>query len=466
MKRWIWRLAILLVVAGLVGGGIYWYAKNKAKPAVSYLTTEIKQGDLLVTINATGTVEPEEVVDVGAQVAGKIIEFGKDAAGKTIDYGSIVKKGVVLARIDDALYLAEWTKAKAEVASAEAGILSAQADLKQVDAKLIQTKSDWERASILVPQSVISRSSYDAAKATYEQDLASRLVCEAAIKKAEAALLQARATADYDLKNLEYCTIVSPVDGVIIDRRVNVGQTVVSSMSAPSLFLLAKDLRQMAVWVSVNEADIGKIYVGQPVTFTVDAFPKETFVGTVGKIRLNASLSSNVVTYIVEVKTDNSSGRLLPYLSANVQFELSNQSNVSYVENAALRWNPDENMVEPGLLKKMKSDVAAAESAKANGKGNGNGKGHGGGKKHAETAYGTLWLLDGNYVRPVMVVTGQTDGTVTQVSGDNLPLGKAIVTGVRTAEIAAAGAASPFLPKMPSRRGNSGRSRGPGGPPM
>ena len=144
-----------------------------------------------------------------------------------------------------------------------------------------------------------------------------------------------------------YCTIKSPVKGVIIDRRVNIGQTVVASLNAPSLFLIAKDLKRMQVWVAVNEADIGKIQPGLPVSFTVDAFPGETFRGEVGKVRLNASMTQNVITYTVEVITDNSNGRLLPYLTANVQFELSRLSGVLLAPNAALRWTPPAEQVAP-----------------------------------------------------------------------------------------------------------------------
>ena len=143
-------------------------------------------------------------------------------------------------------------------------------------------------------------------------------------------------------RNLEYCIIKAPVNGVVIDRKVNVGQTVVSNMSASSLFSIAKDLRKMEVWASVNEADIGGIRKGQSVSFTVDAFPREKFAGKVGKIRLNATMSQNVVTYVVEVATDNSSLRLLPYLSANLSFEVDRRDNALAVPNAALRFRPDE----------------------------------------------------------------------------------------------------------------------------
>ena len=461
MKKLLVKIVVPLVAIAVVGGGIFWYVKNKSKPAVSFITTAINRGDLLVTINATGTVEPEEVIDVGAQVAGKITQFGKDANGKTIDYGSMVKKGNVLALIDDALYRAEATKAEAQVKSSEAGLIRASADLQQAEAKLRQSDQDWQRASKLGPLKVISQSAYDAAKSTYEMDVANKAVCVASVRQAEATLAHSQAAMRYARQNLEYCTIVSPVDGVIIDRRVNVGQTVVSSMSAPSLFLLAKDLRQMQVWVAVNEADIGKIYPGQPVGFTVDAFPGENFVGKVGKIRLNASMTQNVVTYTVEIETDNTSARLLPYLTANVKFELSNQTDITYVSNAALRWNPTENLIRPELLKKLK----ATESTDAENGGNSkksDKKTQGHKNSTATPTTGMLWVVDGNYVRPVTVTVGQTDGSVTQVSGDGLPQGQVIVTGIRSSTTTQT-ASNPFVPKIP-RGGRSGRSGG-GGPP-
>ena len=169
--------------------------------------------------------------------------------------------------------------------------------------------------------------------ANYKAAEANVAVGEATIQQNEAALEMAKT-------NLGYSTIKSPVDGVIIDRRVNIGQTVVASLNAPSLFLIAKDLRRMQVWASVNEADIGRIHPSMPVRFTVDAYPGEVFRGKVVQVRLNATMTQNVVTYTVVVTTDNSDGKLLPYLTANVNFELEQRDNVLLVPNAALRWKP------------------------------------------------------------------------------------------------------------------------------
>jgi HlyD family secretion protein len=214
-------------------------------------------------------------------------------------------------------------------------------------AKLNQAERDWQRAQKLGPSDALAQSTYDAYRSAYDTAVANVAVGKAAILQAKASLAQAEAVLRRAQRNLGYCTIKSPVKGVIIDRSVNIGQTVVASLNAPSLFLIAKDLKRMQVWVAVNEADIGKIRPGLPVTFTVDAFPGETFRGEVGKVRLNASMTQNVVTYTVEIVTDNSSGRLLPYLTANVQFELDRRTNVLMVPNAALRWKPSAEQVAP-----------------------------------------------------------------------------------------------------------------------
>ena len=231
-------------------------------------------------VRATGTVEPEEIVDVGPQVSGVITSLGDDPSspGKKIDYGSRVEAGTVLARLDNALY-------RAQVEVAQAGCQRAEAQLALARAKP-------------GPSSVA---------------VATVALAQAELAQAQAVLKQAKI-------NLGYTLIKSPIKGVSIDRRVNGGQTVTASLSASSLFLLASDLRKLGVWASVNEKDVTRIKVGTPVTFTVDAIPKAVFQGKVIQIRLNAQMTQNVVTYTVVVATDNSDGKLLPYLTANVEF--------------------------------------------------------------------------------------------------------------------------------------------------
>src|SRR5271157_460241 len=327
------RTTILIaIVLSVIGAGAWWFHAKGDKGRI-FRTVAVKRGDLEATISATGTVEPEQVVDVGAQVSGIISSFGKDKYGNMIDYGSSVEAGTVLARIDDSLYSAAAEAARANKMSADANVL-------QMRAKLLQARQDWDRAQKLGPSEALAKSAYDQYQANYEVAKANLAAAEATVEQTKAAVVQAKASLTSARINLSYCTIKSPVKGVIVDRRVNIGQTVVSSLSAPSLFLIAKDLKRIQVWVSVNEADIGNISKDQSVTFTVDALPSQVFQGQVGKIRLNATMTQNVVTYTVEVNTNNDDGKLLPYLTANAKFNIGRRNGVLVVPNAALRWTP------------------------------------------------------------------------------------------------------------------------------
>ncbi len=434
IKRWV----IILIVSGLFGTASAAYFGRDNGKSVSYRTAAVTRGDLLTTIGATGTVEPEEVIDVGAQVAGRILSFGKDAEGKTVDYGSVVEAGTVLARIDDSLYEADAAQAQAQVQSAKASLQRARADLEQMKAKLLQADRDWKRARRIGPSEALAQASYDAYDAAYASARANVGVGEAAILQAKAGVDHAEAALRRAKRNLGYCTIKSPVDGVIIDRRVNIGQTVVASLNAPSLFLIAKDLTRLQVWVAVNEADIGKIHPGQPVTFTVDAFPGETFQGEVGKVRLNASMTQNVVTYTVEIVTDNSNGRLLPYLTANVRFELARVNKVLLVPNGALRWKPKIEEVVPAFRKPFED--MADRKAKP------------GSQVASEADRGVVWLLEEPYVRPINVRTKMSDGAMAEVEGDGLTEGLRIVTGTLTKPEAKDNTGNPFAAQFMRRR--------------
>jgi len=442
---------IVLATAVLVAG---WYFNPRSRQTIAYRTARVTRGDLMVTISATGTVEPEEVIDVGAQVAGQILSLGRDADGKTIDYGSQVTQGTVLAQIDESLYAAEAAQAEAQVQAARANLQRSQADLRQMNAKLYQAQRDWQRAKKLGPSQALAEASYDAYQAAYQTAVANIAIGKAAILQAEAGLAQAQAVWRRAQRNLGYCTITSPVRGVIIDRRVNIGQTVVASLNAPSLFLIAKDLTRMQVWVAVNEADIGKIQPGQPVTFTVDAFPGETFQGQVGKIRLNAAMTQNVVTYTVEILTDNRSGRLLPYLSANVQFELHRRSDVLLVPNAALRWKPSAEQGE--------SQLQAAARVGSAGEGTSDSARPALSKKDTvgrdDAQHGILWILDGEVLKPLPVRLGLTDGAQTQVQGEHLAEGLDVVIGQQGQTAERNDTTNPFAPQIP-RRGSGGARR-------
>jgi HlyD family secretion protein len=451
------KIVVVLVILVVAAIGWYIYSKKTADNGTTFKTATVSRGDVLATISSTGTVEPEEVVDVGAQVAGLITSFGKDKSGKTVDYGSEVGVGTVLALIDDSTYTADVQSATAGLDTAKANVVRAEADIKQLKAKLYQADRDWQRAQKLGISEAMAESTYDSYQSAYETAVANVAIGEAVIEQAKSSVEQAEATLTKAKRNLAFCVITSPVDGVVIDRRVNIGQTVVSSLNAPSLFLIAKDLNRMLLWVPVNEADIGSIHAGQDMTFTVDALPGEKFIGQVRKIRLNASMTQNVVTYVVEVTTDNSSGKLLPYLSASALFEVNHHEGVLTVQNAALRWAPLPSQIAPIAVKS--GDKTAGNS--------------GGKRQRRDTASeankGTLWVIDGKYVKAIPVTTGLTDGVITEVEGKSLEEGLVVVTGEEKKQAAdTTQARSPFTPQFrrPGGSGSGGGTgSGAGGPP-
>jgi HlyD family secretion protein len=451
---WI-RLLILAGAAVLVGGGIAWYRYSAAPAASTLRTAVVKRADLVATVSATGTIEPEEVVDVGTQVVGMVQEFGRDPhdSSRAIDYLSVVDEGTVLARIDDAIYRARRDRTAAQVEQAQAVIAQAQADLRraeanvqQVQAKYQQAVLDWERARKLLATRAVSQEEYDARQAAHAVAKADLAVAEAAAAQAQAttvatekALLLAQADQREAQQNLDYTVIRSPVKGVIVDRRVNVGQTVVSSLNAPSLFLIAKDLKRLQVWASVNEADVGRVRKGQPVRFTVDAFPEEVFQGQVSQVRLNATMTQNVVTYTVAVDTDNSSGKLLPYLTANLQFEVGQRRNALLVPNAALRWQPRPEQIAPDVRQEFlqagrdRAMTGATAPPPTVGK--------------PAHPHGLVWVEDQGWLRPLEVDVGLSDGLQTEITGGELREGHRVVIGEEL-PAEAEGAASPFAPQI------------------
>ena len=417
------KAIVLLLALAAVGGAAWWWLSRPGAPeaSVAYKTAGLTVGRATQTIRATGTIEPEDLIDIGAQITGQIMAFGTDAEGKEVDYCSVVKKGQLLARIDDVTYKAEVTIAQATLASANAQLASAKADVTQATASLRQAERDWTRAQKLGVGDALSQKDYDAYQSAYEVAAANLDVCNAAVAQAAASIAQAQAQLEKAERNLSYCDILSTVDGVVIDRRVNIGQTVTASMSTPSLFLVAKDLRKIEIWVPVNEADIGEIKVGQEVRFTVDAFPGRDFRGQVGRIRLNASMTSNVVTYTVEVTTDNPDGLLLPYLTANVSFVLAESApDALLAPVAALRWRPEGWEPPPELEGRDLVFVQDAQGAP----------------------------------RAVPVEPGVSDDVHTAIAVEGLGPGDRVITGTMTAlevQQAADEGRNPFLPQPPKR---------------
>ncbi len=456
------RLLIVgLLVVAIIGGGYFFYTRLTAPAPVVLKTSAVTRGDLVTSISATGTIEPEEVVDVGAQVNGLIVKMGEDpkSPDKIVGWDSQVEEHQVLAQVDDVMYRSTVDQSQGKLNQDKAQLLTNQA-------KLEQAKKDWVRAQKLILTKSIADLDYDTAKLTFETAKYSIPLQEALIEQDEALLKAAQ-------RNLEYCTIRSPVKGTIVDRRVNVGQTVVSSLSTSSMFLIAKDLRRLQIWASVNEADVGQIHVGQHVGFTVDAFSGQQFQGLVSQIRLNATMTQNVVTYTVVVDTDNSNGKLLPYLTTNLKFEIERHDNVLQVPSMALKWHP----AGWGHRHGGAGDEQAASGASPGEAGGKGGKaGEPGGKAPTDASQvakaggpksrpektkeqaerGHVWVLDSQEAQPrrVSVQVGISDGLTTEVVSSELEPGMEVVTGeARPSDLAADQTTNPFLPKL--FRGNT-----------
>ena len=426
-------------MALLWGGGIlgFWYYNESQSQRFVFRTVAVTRGDLLATINTTGTMEPQDVIDVGAQIAGEIQSFGVDPRdpSKPIGFNSPVEPGTVLARIADSLFVARVDQMKANLDHANAEVLSAQARFRQ-------TKRELDRDAVLWSKQRIAAVEHDAAIANNETADASLALAQSNVLLAHANLKEAEV-------NLGYTTIKSPVKGTILDRRVNIGQTVISSLNAPSLFLIAKDLSRLEIWASVNETDIGAIHTGQAVSFTVaDKFTKGPFHGTVSEIRPNASMAQSVVNYTVVVEVDNTSGRLRPYLTAQLKFEVEGRKGVLLLPNAALRWKPKPAQVIPTY----RDEYARAHRSRANETPDSVRA-----PSDAPNRAVILWVKAGEFVRPIETHVGLSDGLKTEVEagGDLIEQSQVVVGQVQAGEAddASAGPAgstpkSPFLPDI------------------
>jgi len=319
-RRSLTRFVPLLVIAAIVAGGAWWWTKRGAADAEgAWRTTPVERGDIRVVISATGTLSATSTVTVGSQVSGQITDV-------LVDFNDAVEKGQVLARIDPATFQAQIEQGSAQVNSARASLAQAQATLRNA-------QLDYDRKAALAGQQLVARSDVDLARAALDQARAQATAAQAQIVQQTAATQTSRI-------NVERTVIRSPVDGTILTRSIEPGQTVAASLQAPELFTIAEDLRKMRIELAVDEADIGKVQVGQSVSFTADAFEDRRFQGKVEQVRLAATTTNNVVTYPVVVSVDNADGTLLPGLTVNAEIEVSNRSDVLKIANAALRYRP------------------------------------------------------------------------------------------------------------------------------
>jgi HlyD family secretion protein len=406
MKR-IGKILIgVTLTAALIGGGV-WYAKQRAalNPEQRYKLATIERGDVTQTVSANGTLNPVVLVSVGTQVSGTVRKL-------YVDFNDKVEKGQPLLELDDALVSAAERQSAASVVSAQATLELAQANEARMKA--------------LFAQEYVSKQEYDQARQ--------------ALKAGQAQVALARAQNERDRANLNFTVIRSPVDGVVVDRIVDLGQTVAASFQTPTLIKIAQDLSEMRIDTSFAEADIGLIREGQKAKFTVDAFPNKSFTGDVQQIRLNPTNQQNVVTYNVRINVANPDHVLLPGMTAYVNIGVAKRQDVLLVPNGALRFKPADAAEKKSENAQKPASTATAGSAGPTGPGPGMGAGMDGGGmagkgpgdkkgKKRDGQSGTVHVLDGDEIRAVSVQLGITDNRNTEIVGGDLKEGDRVVTG-------------------------------------
>src|SRR6266576_1080145 len=314
--------AAFLVVLGL----------NRTPPIQNF-TAKVERGDIHDVVEATGTINAVITVQVGSQVSGTISKL-------FVDFNSRVHKGDLVALIDPALFKGAVQQATADLENARANLIAARANLEKARAALVQTKGDYDRAAGLTKAGIMSQQQLDMAKANYDSANAAVGGAQANVTQAEAQVSQKEAALEVAQTNLNYTVIRSPIDGTVVARNVDVGQTVAASLQAPTIFTIAQDLKKMQVYAKTDESDVGNIKVGKEVTFKVDAFPKETFRGMVSQVRMNATTVQNVVTYDTIIEFDNPELKLFPGMTAYVTIPVTTAQNVLKLPNTALRYKP------------------------------------------------------------------------------------------------------------------------------
>ena len=425
-------ITVVVITAVLTAGYVY-YQSRRATTALAPVTASVTRGKVVDTVDATGTVEAVTTVQVGTQVSGTIQAL-------YADFNSKVRQGQVIAKLDPSLF-------QTQVDQAQATLIRLQADMERSRVDVADTQRKLEQARNLYAQQLIARSDLDTAETN-------ALQAQAAVKSAEAQVTQARASLNQAQVNLAHTVISAPIDGIVISRNVDVGQTVAATMQAPTLFVIARDLTRMQVRASVNEADVGAIRTGQPVTFRVDAYPDETFSGAVTQVRLQPIVEQNVVSYTTVIDVPNPEMKLKPGMTANVTVEIARNDDVLRVPNAALRFRPTTELfaargqTPPASLEQSRAPVATVGRERQTTQAPERSlqapttlhPEHMEGGGHAR-----VWLLREGRLESVSVRLGVTDGTTTSVLGGDLIEGAQVVTGT-TGTSSTQTTRSPLLP--------------------
>jgi HlyD family secretion protein len=430
-RNWILIVVILGAVALVVA-----FRLNQ-KPQEEYFTAKVEHGDIKQVIEATGTINPVTLVQVGSQVSGMISKL-------YVDFNSKVTQGQVIAEIDPKLFQGAVLQAQADLQTAQASLMAAKANLAKDEATMKQNKLDYERAKSLVPPGVMSQQQLDQTKATYDAISAQVGSDGAAIQQAEAQVAQKTAGLKVAQTNLDYTIIRAPTNGTVVNRSIDIGQTVAASLQAPTLFTIAQDLTKMYVYAKTDEGDVGQIRPGHTADFQVDAFPKEVFHGVVSQVRMNATTVQNVVTYDTIVAFNNPDMKLFPGMTAYVSIPVASVSDVVKIPNAALRYKPDLPAEQVQSLYN-KYGIAASQTQQPSHAAATPGQEPGGGTREqsAPSGNGTsdtavVWkLLPDKSLQPVQVHVGLTDHTFSALTGGDIKPGEELVTGATTAKATA-----------------------------
>ena len=417
MNKKLITVAIVAMAAVTSGYVLYRRAHGAAVPA--YRTAAVQRGNIESTVAATGTLGAVTTVQVGTQVSGQISAI-------YVDFNSKVKKGQLIARIDPTLQ--------------QQAVEDAQAGVSRAQATLTQTKLEYDRNKILHDQKIVTDPEFNSAQLNYQLARANATSAQIALDKAR--------------QNLSYTSIYAPIDGIVVERDMDVGQTVAASLSAPQLFVIAKDLSQMQILATVDESDIGQIKDDQPVSFTVQAYPGQSFTGAVRQVRINATTVNNVVNYTAVVAVANPNGKLLPGMTATVKFLTGSATDALSVPNAALRFKPAIAAGDSASAKKRTHTGTTVRNVAA-------GAASDSTRKVRDATMSTLWYLDTtNALKPVRVHAGLSDGSRTEVTGNGIKEGMQIVIGANTGT----GATPTATPTNPLQPQSTGRRGGPAGP--
>jgi len=406
-RRWKWTIFIALLIVLFIVIGIVRNKSRQGEELSYFKTREVTTGPLTVTVMATGTLKPTNQVDVGSELSGII---------KTVEvqYNDRVKVGQVLTTLDASRYEAQVNQSKASLQSAKAQVLNAEATEKEAQSKLDRLKDVWETSGGKVP----SKLELDAAEAALQR-------ARASVATAKAQVSQAQATLEENQTNMSKLVIRSPVNGIVLSREVEPGQTVAASFQAPVLFTLAEDLSRMELYVDVDEADVGQVKRGQQATFTVYGYPDKTFKAYITQVRYGAKTVSGVVTYETVLDVDNSELLLRPGMTATAEILINKLENVLLIDNAALRYTPSENDrttfsgQKPGFFKRIFASPPRSKTEEKE-------------EKFQDKKKKEVWVLRDNVIVPIKITTGVTDGMMTEFTGGDIKPGDKVIIGTES----------------------------------